>query len=192
MLGLPMATARSDKPVIDDGNTIRFDANVPPVRRTPTPLARRFFQICVALSAEGVADSGVTALEYAALPYLSKQAGDPGIDQIGLAARLGIDRNHTSLLIDQLEAKSLVERRVNSADRRARLLYLTKKGERLFERLRPAMLAVNERILAPLERVEQEQLLDLLIRVIKGNWAHARPGAGRQKRASLGKSLDKS
>jgi DNA-binding MarR family transcriptional regulator len=192
MLGLPMATARSDKPVIDDGNTIRFDANVPPVRRTPTPRARRFFQICVALSAEGVADSGVTALEYAALPYLSKQAGDPGIDQIGLAARLGIDRNHTSLLIDQLEAKSLVERRVNSADRRARLLYLTKKGERLFERLRPAMLAVNERILAPLERVEQEQLLDLLIRVIKGNWAHARPGAGRQKRASLGKSLDKS
>jgi DNA-binding MarR family transcriptional regulator len=187
-----MATARSDKPVIDDTNTIRFDANVPPVRRTPTPLARRFFQICVTLSAEGVAGSGVTALEYAALPYLSKQAGDPGIDQIGLAARLGIDRNHTSLLVDQLEAKGLVERRVNSTDRRARLLYLTKKGQRLFERLRPAMLAVNERILAPLERAERELLLDLLLRVIAGNWAHARPGAGRQKRVSREKSLHKS
>ena len=187
-----MATSRSDKPVINDGNTIRFDANVPPVRRTPTPLARRFFQICLTLSAEGVAGSCVTALEYAALPYLSKQAGDPGIDQIGLAARLGIDRNHTSLLVDQLEAKGLVERRVNSTDRRARLLYLTKKGQRLFERLRPAMLAVNERILAPLEPAERELLLDLLLRVIAGNWAHARPGAGRQKRVSHGESLHKS
>jgi DNA-binding MarR family transcriptional regulator len=192
VVGRPMATARGNKPVMDDRKTIRFDVNAPPIRRTPTPLARRFFQICVALSTEGVAGSGVTALEYAALPYLSKQAGDPGIDQIGLAARLGIDRNNTSLLIDHLEAKGLVERQVNSADRRARLLHLTKKGERLFERLRPAMLAVNDRILAPLERAEREVLLDLLIRVIAGNWAHARPGAGRQKRASLGKSLHKS
>jgi len=139
-----------------------------------------------------VAGSGVTALEYAALPYLSKQVGDPGIDQIGLAARLGIDRNHTSLLIDQLEAKGLVERRVDPTDRRARRLYLTKKGERLFERLSPSMLAVNERILAPLEPVEREMLLDLLIRVIEGNWVHARPGAGRQKRVNGGKSLHKS
>ncbi len=177
---------------VDDRRTARFAANIPPVRRTPTPLARRFFQICVALSAEGVAGSGVTALEYAALPYLSKQTGDPGIDQIGLAERLGIDRNSTSLLIDQLEAKGLVERRVNPADRRARFLYLTKKGERLFEQLRPAMQAVNERILAPLNRSERELLLDLLIRVIEGNWAHARPGAGRRKRSSLGESLHQS
>jgi MarR family transcriptional regulator, temperature-dependent positive regulator of motility len=188
---LGMATRPGHQPVADNRKTIRFDANVPPVRRTPTPLARRFFQICVALSAEGVAGSGVTALEYAALPYLSKQVGDPGIDQIGLAARLGIDRNHTSLLIDQLEAKGLVERRVDPTDRRARRLYLTKKGERLFERLSPSMLAVNERILAPLEPVEREMLLDLLIRVIEGNWVHARPGAGRQKRVSGGKSLHK-
>jgi len=164
--------------------TVRFDKNIPPVRRTPTPLARRFFQICVALSSEAVADAGLTALQYAALPYLSKKAGDPGIDQNGLAARLGIDRNNTSLLIDRLEAKGLVERRVNVSDRRARLLYLTHKGEKMFERLRPATLAVNDRILAPLKPDERELLLDLLIRVIKGNWTHARPGAGRQKRGS--------
>lgn len=175
--------------VTDNRKTVRFDGEVPPVRRTPAPLARRFSQICVALSTEALEGSGITALEYAALPYLSKQAGDPGVDQVGLATRLGIDRTATSLLVDQLEKKGLIERRVNPDDRRARQLHLTSKGERLFDKLRPIMIAVNEKVLAPLKPAERELLLDLLVRVVEGNWAHARPGAGRQKRASPRKSV---
>ena len=58
------------------------------------------------------------------------------IDQNGLAAPC-VDRNNASLLVEQLEAKRLIERRVNGADRRARLLRVTPRGQRLYDRLRP-------------------------------------------------------
>jgi DNA-binding MarR family transcriptional regulator len=137
--------------------------------------------------ADSVAEAGLTPLQYGVLPCLNKLAGEPGIDQTELAGRLGVDRTNAGMLIDQLEGKELVERRVSGADRRARLLYLTSKGEKLYEQLRPVNLAANERILAPLAPKERELLLSLLVRVIEGNRLHARPGAGRRKWGS-GKS----
>src|SRR5215475_8227516 len=101
----------------------------PPVRRVPIALARRFFQICTTVAAESLTEAGLTPLEYAVMAYLNKQIGEPDIDQNGLAARLGIDRNTASLLVDGLEAKGLLERQVNPDDRRARLLRLTMRGE---------------------------------------------------------------
>jgi DNA-binding MarR family transcriptional regulator len=176
----------------DRSSMVSLGPDVPPVRRAPMPLARRFFQICTSIAADAYGAAGLTPLQFATLPYLSKRSGDPGIDQNGLAARLGIDRNNASVLVDQLEGMGLVERRVNGADRRARLLFLLPKGERLLERLYPTVAAdVADRILAPLEPDEREVLLDLLIRVIKGNLKHARPGAGRRKRGSQQSSSNK-
>jgi hypothetical protein len=37
-------------------------------------------------------------------------------------------------------------------------------------------------MLSVLKPAERELLLDLLVRLIEGNWIHARPGAGRRKR----------
>jgi DNA-binding MarR family transcriptional regulator len=155
-----------------------------PVRRAATPLARRFYQICMAMVADSVAEAGLTPLQYGVLPYLSSETGEPGIDQVGLAARLGIDRNNVGVILGELEKKGLVERRVNVVDHRARCLYLTPKGEKLFLQLRPQNLAANERILAPLSPRERELLLDLLVRVIQANAIYARPGAGRRRRTS--------
>ena len=76
-------------------------------------------------------------MQWGVLAYLSKITGEPGIDQNNLAARLGVDRNNASLLVEGLVASGLVERNVNGADRRARSLQLTMKGEKLFARLRP-------------------------------------------------------
>jgi DNA-binding MarR family transcriptional regulator len=163
---------------------VSLGENAPPVRRVPTPLARRFYQICVALVSEAVVEGDLTAAQFSALPYLSRRIGEPGIDQNGLAARLGINRNHASLLVDELEEKGIVERRVNGDDRRARQLYLTPKGEKLLERLLPIARAANDRILAPLKPHERGLFLDFLVRLIKGNWKYARPGAGRRKRGS--------
>jgi DNA-binding MarR family transcriptional regulator len=154
-----------------------------PVRRTATPLARRFYQICVAMVADSVAEAGLTPLQYGVLPYLNKETGEPGIDQRGLAARLGIDRNNASVIAGELEKKGLIERRVDDADQRAWRLYLTPQGEKLYQRLRPNNVAANERILAPLEPRERELLLDLLVRVVQANAIHARPGAGRRRRS---------
>ena len=124
----------------------------------------------------------MTPLEFAVMAYVNKISGEPDIDQSSLSERLGIDRNSTSLLVDRLEAKELLERRVNGDDRRARLLRLSARGEKLHARLYPNSSARQHRILEVLEPSEREVLLDLLVRVIEGNRSLARPGAGRRKR----------
>jgi DNA-binding MarR family transcriptional regulator len=161
---------------------VELGPGIPPVRRVATALARRFYQICVTLSADSVAGADLTPLQFAVLACLNKRNGEPGIDQNGLAARLGVERSHVSLLVEELGKRGLLERRVNGADRRARILRLTPKGDGVFDRLRSKNTAANERVLDPLTAKERELLFDLLIRVIKQNTAYARPGAGRRKR----------
>ena len=156
----------------------------PPWHSVPTAIARRFHQICAAKTFEVVGQAGLTPLQYGVLIHLNTLTGRPGIEQNKLADRLNIDRNTASLLIEQLAKKKLVERRVNGADRRARLLNLTSKGEKVFARLRPIHLAANESILAPITPRERALLIDLLIRVIEGNLTRQSAAAGMRKRKS--------
>ena len=173
---------KSSRPRADRSIVVELGPGIPPVRRVATALARRFYQICVTLSADSVAAANLTPLQFAVLACLNKRNGEPGIDQNGVAARLGVERSHVSLLVEELGKRGLVERRVNGADRRARILRLTPKGDGVFDRLRGKNTAANERVLDPLTAKERELLFDLLIRVIKQNTAYARPGAGRRKR----------
>jgi DNA-binding MarR family transcriptional regulator len=153
-----------------------------PIRPVPAPLARRFQQICASMVATALEGSGVVQLEFAVLVFIDDVSG---IDQHTLAEAMGIDRNNVSLIIDHLEKKGLVERRINGADRRARELYLTPNGNELRRRTQPKIRAANDRILAPLKKADQKLFIELLIRLVEGNRAYARPGAGRRKRGSL-------
>jgi DNA-binding MarR family transcriptional regulator len=159
------------------------DAEVP-VRRTPMSLSRRFVQICTAAAAEALAEENLTPLESGVLAYLSRISGEPNIDQNGLAARMGVDRSHASLLVDKLAARGLLNREVNPENRRAHILSLTPTGEKTYARTRPGFNAGQQKILSVLRPAERELLLDLLVRVVEGNRALARPGAGRRKRAT--------
>jgi DNA-binding MarR family transcriptional regulator len=153
-----------------------------PVRRNALALARRFFQISVAMVADWVAEANLTPLQMGVLAYINKENGEPGIDQAGLAARLGIDRNNAGVIVLELEKRGLIERRVSNSDRRARHLYLTPQGEKAYHRWGPNVRAAIDRILAPLQPRERELLLDLLTRVVQENAAYARPGGGRRRR----------
>jgi DNA-binding MarR family transcriptional regulator len=168
--------------ILSDPPKNLFSPDGIPVRPVPAPLARRFQQICASMVANALESCGVGQLEYAVLVFIDDV---PGIDQRTLAEAMGIDRNNVSLNIDQLENKGLVERRINGADRRARELYLTQKGKELRRHAQPKIRAANERILAPLKATEQKLFIGMLIRLVEGNRAHARPGAGRRKRGSL-------
>jgi DNA-binding MarR family transcriptional regulator len=164
--------------------TVELGPDVAPVRRVVAAMARRFNQICVTMVADSVAPAELTPLQFAVLAYLNKRDGQPGIDQNSLAARLGVERSHVSLLVEELGTRDLVERRVNGADRRARVLALTPRGEKLYDRLRTDNVAANDRILDVLTQRERELFLNMLVRLIQRNGAHARPGAGRRKRGS--------
>jgi DNA-binding MarR family transcriptional regulator len=164
---------------------VTFGREVPPVHRVPMALARRFFQICTAATAAALEGCDLTPLEWGIIRYLNRVNGEPNIDQAGLAARIGIDRNTTSQLVERLERKGLLERRVNGDDRRARMLRLTARGEKLHAQIIPKTYGGQMHILDVLKPAEREVLLDLLIRVIEGNRVLARPGAGRRKRGSV-------
>ncbi len=171
-------SAKPDGPATDIGTLAGGSV---PVRRIPIALSRHLFQIFLAATADGLAREYLTNVQFGVLVELSRVTGEPDIDQNSLAARMCIDRASTSQFLDELEAMGLVERRVNGADRRARLLRLTPRGERLRARLHPAQLDRQKRVLAVLTPEERELFLDLLARVVESNRDLARPGVGRRK-----------
>ena len=162
--------------------TIESPSGGPPLPRRAAPLARRFQQVCASMVAEALAGEDLVQLEFGTLIALELE---PGVDQRRLADAMGIDPSNACLIVDRLHSKGLVERQTNDADRRVRNLYLTPQGKALWRRLGVKARTANDRVLAPLQPAEREIFLDLLIRVIEGNRAHARPGAGRRKRGSL-------
>ncbi|WP_413990325.1 MarR family winged helix-turn-helix transcriptional regulator [Labrys okinawensis] len=145
--------------------------------RVPAHLARRFNQICVGVSAEILMPEGLRPIEYAVLAAIDDR---PGFDQRKLAMALGIDATSVGQMVDRLSAMGLVDRTLDPADRRVRLLVPTLHGTSLRQRVRPVLLEAQTRILAPLEAAEQATLLELLARVVEGNDGYARPGSGRR------------
>lgn len=160
------------------GKRVVILANGAPVQRVPVSLARRFNLICMAVAAEVAAEEALTALQLGALTYLGNKSG---LSQNDLGARLGIDRSNTSLLVDELEERGLIERRIDNNDRRAKLVYLTRTGIEVRDRLRPKGGVAQARILEVLPPADREHFLDMLIKVIDANERYVRPGAARRK-----------
>jgi DNA-binding MarR family transcriptional regulator len=80
------------------------------------------------------------------------------------ALRLGYDPSNITSLADALEAKGLVERRLDPSDRRVKTLARTPEGERLARDLDESLSQPPE-ALSRLSPHEQEQLLRLLNKV---------------------------
>jgi DNA-binding MarR family transcriptional regulator len=70
--------------------------------------------------------------------------------QLALAQHLGVDRTVMTYLLDDLEAAGLIERRPDPADRRARRIVATKKGNELLTSLNDRLAAAEAHLLAPL------------------------------------------
>ena len=131
--------------------------------RCPAHLARRFHQICIGVSAEILDPEDLNPIEYA---VLAAADDNPAIDQRGLGVRLGIDPASTSQMVDRLARRGLLEQAVDPADRRVRVLSPTSAGTRLRARLRPELLAAQDRVLGVLSPKDQGILLTLLARVV--------------------------
>jgi DNA-binding MarR family transcriptional regulator len=150
--------------------------------QAPIALGRRFYQIAVAVVAEVHEPTGLTPLEFAVLIHLHDA---PGIDQNTLSERMALDRTSTGELVYRLEQQRLVERRVNSSDRRARILRLTPRGLALHDKQRPIAHAAQERLMEVLTPTEGRSLAEMMKRVIDANPQYARPGAGRRRRRTV-------
>src|SRR3954447_12637478 len=79
-----------------------------------------------------------------------------------LADCTGVSRATVTGLLDGLEREGLIERHSDPTDRRMVRIKLTRSGEALLERVRPAYFRWLTRILEPLNESERQQLVHLL------------------------------
>ena len=154
------------------------DAGAPPYLRVPAYLIRRLQMICTAMVAEEFEGEDMPVSQWAVLTIIDS---NPEIDQSRLGGVVSIDKTNTGRLVDQLEAKGLVERRPNALDRRVWMLRCTPLGHKTRKRLRPRALATQERLLSCLEPAQRELFIDLMSHVVMANEKYVRPGAGRRK-----------
>src|SRR3954452_8042018 len=128
---------------------------LPPYRRVPAYLIRRLQMISAAVVAEEFEGEDMPVSQWAVLTIIDAH---PEIDQSRLAEVVGIDKTNTGRLVDQLEAKGLVERRPNDSDRRVWMLRCTPLGRKIRKHLRPRALATQEKLLSCLEPAQRELL----------------------------------
>ena len=120
------------------------------------------------LHAEHLAPVGVSGRELGVLLLLDGR--DPQSQQEA-AGRLRVDRTTMVGLVDGLEAKGLVARRVDAGDRRRNVLELTADGHTALARAIRASDEAERQLLAQLDDAESTQLRTLLTRLVR-----ARPG----------------
>ena len=135
-------------------------------RQAPGHLIRRAHQVAVAIFMEETAGFDVTPVQFAILNALLK---DPGEDQVTLARKVAFDAATFGSVIARLEARGWVRREPDAGDRRRKLLWVTPEGAEVAQRMKRAVGKVQQRILAPLDHAEREQLIALLDRLVSGH-----------------------
>jgi DNA-binding MarR family transcriptional regulator len=110
---------------------------------------------------------GLTAPGFAALVTLARLGGESaGVSQRRLADELGLTPGTVSVRIDRLVEEGLVTREPDPDAGRNVLVELTAKGRELFERVVPAHLANEARLLSALTEAERNLLADLLRKLL--------------------------
>ncbi len=89
---------------------------------------------------------------------------NPGVTQSRLAHAVHRDRSTMVGVLDQLEARGLIERK-RGEDRRTNGLWLTRAGRTLLARAKRAIAIHERRIAARLSPAERAKLLELLERI---------------------------
>lgn len=86
-------------------------------------------------------------------------------NQLALAQHLGIDRTVMTYLVDDFVKAGLVERRLNPADRRARMVVATEAGLAMLAELQRSVAGAEEAVLGALDAGERAVFRALLRRI---------------------------
>lgn len=132
----------------------------------PGFLIRRLHQLHVAVFLEECGEFDVTPVQYAVLSVLYRGSA---LDQVSVAAEVGIDRNNAADVLRRLERRGFVERVPSAKDRRAVLNAITDAGCRFVEDAHGAMESAQDRFTSGLSKRERERLMDLLQKVMLDN-----------------------
>jgi DNA-binding MarR family transcriptional regulator len=114
------------------------------------------------------ASHSMTRAQWIILSRLERQ---PGMSQNEMAAICEVEPITVARLVDRLEARGLVERRSDPADRRIRRLHLLPAAKPILEAINDARETMNGRITAGLDDATRNTLIDALL-TIKENLAN--------------------
>ena len=89
-----------------------------------------------------------------------------GRSQQAIAETIGAPPSRMVAIVDELEARRLIERRPHPGDRRAHALYLTAAGRRLLARGRKIALEHEEELMKGLSAADRRRLVALLQKVV--------------------------
>ena len=143
----------------------------------PGHYIRRLQQIAVSVFLQETEQHGLTPVQYSALQGIENS---PGVDQRTLARTIGFDTSTIASVIDRLETRGLVLRSASAADKRVRLLTLTRDGRSLLAEVVPAMLKAQERMLDPLPRADRKEFMRMLRVLVSTNNDMSRAPSGPQ------------
>ena len=156
------------------------------VYTAPGYLFRRMQQIAVSIFVEECRAFDLTPVQYAALIAIHTH---PGIDATRLSAVFAFDRSTLGNVIERLEAKKLIERKPSGADKRVKLLYLTKAGAALLRDIVASVDRAQARMLQPLRPADRKALMALLSQLVDlNNEASRVPLRAEDALEHLGKS----
>jgi MarR family transcriptional regulator for hemolysin len=86
--------------------------------------------------------------------------------QIELARMVCLDKTTMVVLLDELEAAGLAERRPSATDRRARVIAVTEAGRRKAHAANEIIANIHEDVLGSLPAADREILVDSLYRLV--------------------------
>jgi DNA-binding MarR family transcriptional regulator len=137
----------------------------------PGHLLRRCQQIAIAIFLEECAIHELTPLQFAVLQTLNNSGAQ---DQVTLGGATAMDRSSTALVVFKLEQRGLLRRARSREDKRAKIVRISARGRKLLKVALPAVEAAQQRIVAPLDATESQQLMALLQKLAEGNNAASR------------------
>jgi DNA-binding MarR family transcriptional regulator len=115
----------------------------------------------------GLAELGIVPRDYC---VLSTALGGE-LTQNRLAEMCALDKTTMVVTVDGLERAGLAERRPSALDRRARIISVTKRGERVIEQAREIIAHVYDEILGDLPARERQAFVSALVRLTAGRLA---------------------
>jgi DNA-binding MarR family transcriptional regulator len=105
---------------------------------------------------------GMTRAQWVILARLERQ---PGLSQNEMASILEVEPISVGRLIDRLEARGLVERRADPADRRVRRLHLLPAAKPILDEITDQRDLLSTEVLQGIEHDERSRLVEAFLRM---------------------------
>jgi DNA-binding MarR family transcriptional regulator len=155
--------------------------------RRPGFLIRRVHQVAIALFDEECAPFGVTNTQHGLLQAIQVQ---PGLDVIGAARAVGIDRTTANVAVTNLERRGWIVRTINPDDRRSHAISISAAGTRLLNDTASALEHAQHRLLANLSAAETRTFVALMEKIapplpLGSGLPKATPSARRVRKAHV-------